>query len=172
MLDCDEGGPRVTPKATSCGSVLVTPVDREGHPLQMSMTLPPPAHPGGILKRLTALLAILPGRLGRQAAAGSLSVATASDELGTPSATVTTIEDGRWAHVLAQPNARRRRFYILNDHDCEPLRVKFGLGCNPDSATLVVRPGTFYDSKSYPTYTGVITVYGRRVKCSVTEVLD
>lgn len=171
MLDCDEGGPRVTPKATPCGSVLVTPVDREGRVLQpqAAPAAQAPTHPGGILRRLTALLAVLPMRIGRHHSSGSLSVTLAADDVGMPGATVVAVE-GRGLLALAQANAKRRRFYILNDHDTEPLRVKFGLGCGPGSATLVLHPGCFYDSKGYPAYTGIITCYGKRVNAQVTEV--
>jgi len=162
LLDCDEGGARQAPKVTRRGAVVATLVDHHGQPLSAHAPV------GGILKRLTTLLALLPARLGRAGAVDSLSVTTASDELGAPLARVERVE-GKGLLLLAPANATRRRFWICNDgkHD---LRIKFGLGASECDFTLRLGPGEFYDSKSYPAYTGIITGYGRGVTAQVTEI--
>ena len=154
MLDCDEGGPRQAPKVTRRGAVLVHLAD--------------PTPTGGILKRLTTLLAILPARLGRTGAAGSLPVTTASDEITSPMALVERVT-GKGLILLAPANAARRRFWIYNDSHTT-LRIKFGLGAGEGSFTTLLHPGSLYESKGYPVYTGIITGYGRPVAAQVTEI--
>lgn len=161
-MDCMGGGPRVEPKATRFGAMLVMPVDESGRPIEP----PPPPQLGGILKRLTTMLALLPARLGRTGAEGSLSVATAIDEISSPTAVVQHFR-GETATVPANP--QRRRFYVYNDSR-HRLHVKFGVGCSDQSFTLALEPREFYESKGYPVFTGLISLYSTRLNASVTEM--
>lgn len=168
-MDCVEGGPKVEPKATRFGAMLVTPVDEQGHPY------PPAAAPsgtpqlGGILKRLTAMLALLPARLGRTGAQDSLSVTTASDEIAADRAVVRRVTGDNAEVVAMRPNAARRRFYIFNESR-HRLYVRFGLGCTWQSFTMALAPGQLYESKGYPVFTGTVTLYGRDIDAHVTEL--
>ena len=95
-------------------------------------------------------------------------VTTASDEIASPTALVERVT-GKGLLLLAPANAARRRFWIYNDSHTT-LRVKFGLGAGEQSFTHLLLPGSLYESKGYPVYTGIITGYGRPVAAQVTEI--
>lgn len=112
------------------------------------------------LRRLTAdigaLILQLPVSLGVKTIAGSLSVTTASDQLGSSTSSVTSVAASATNVTLLAANAARRRIVVVNDSTSATMYMKLGATASTTSYTYKLNPGDVYESPVQPVFTGQI----------------
>lgn len=112
------------------------------------------------LRRLTTdigtLIGVVPAARGQATMAGSLSVVTASDQLGSSTASLSSVASSATSVQLLAANSSRRRTMIVNDSASATLYVKFGTTASSSDYTFKLNPGDMYESPTQPVYTGRI----------------